>query len=92
METRIQVNTYITIYRVSLHLIAKDLVCKNIKYFSTNLLIRIEIRRENIGSEAHLTVDVEAPWYGKYGLYNHFHAESKGRIIRYLLSLSTSYI
>ena len=52
------------------------------KYFPKNLFIRIQIRRQNIGSE--VTIDVEVPWYGKYGLYNHFHDETKGRTIRWV--------
>ena len=42
-----------------------------------DLLIRIDIKRE-----IRLTVDVKTPWFGKYGLYNHFHAETKGRTVR----------
>ena len=46
-------------------------------------LPRIQIRRGNAGLGEPLTVDVEKPWYGNYGLYNHFHAKAKGRTIRY---------
>ena len=47
-----------------------------------DLLIRIDIKREDVGPEVRLTVDVKTPWFGKYGLYNHFHAETKGRTVR----------
>ena len=50
---------------------------------SSFLFFSIEIRRVDLKSKASFTVDLKIPWYGKYGLYNHFHAETKENTIRY---------
>ena len=55
-----------------------------VRSFQFCLFNSVEIERK-VGENSELSVALNKPWYGDFGLYNHFHQQIDGLTLRSVL-------